>query len=83
MGRRKEEEYSDLALDAYSQLLVEPYLNRCVGLQEFEDEIDWWEEDASAAAAASGCHCFLGVVWGVEVVSASAGAGAGALRWVW
>ena len=60
MGGIKEQ-YPDLPLNTYPQLLVQPYLHRRVRLQELEDEVYRREENASAAAAAtaaaaSRCH---------------------------
>jgi hypothetical protein len=37
--------YSELALDAHAEVLVEPYRNGGTGLEELEDEVDWGQED--------------------------------------
>jgi len=66
--------YPDLPFDADGQLLVEPYLDGLMLLQELEDEVDRGQQNPSAAATASAAHDDRGsetVVWVVCVLAKS------------
>jgi hypothetical protein len=52
---------SNSALNSDRQLLVKPYLNRRMLLQELEDEIDGWQKDFASTASTSSVHD--GFVW--------------------
>lgn len=52
-------EATDNANDADRELLVEPDLDWCSLLQEFEKKVDWWEQNPATTTSSSSSHCVV------------------------